>query len=313
MTTKWYDENQGSRKQLDNPTGSDAGGYHNMSDDPWVTLNGPKEFSRLLYPNPVCFLCTPSLKEDQAAKEEHDYHENVMTLSWLTAINNEGCFVMSLNRRRATARYFNTQNNNSNPSREFCLCVPIAGMESLVLAVGRTSQRFGSKFQREEKDGPSKTTKNTNDRTATATPGSVSGSHAGVVVPSMSKRQRKRLEHIECFENGIPGLIRVPFGSVGDVTSTGLFCIAGTVAHLHCRTYLIEDDNVDAQQDTHCIIYAQVMNAVCRSSYWNRHKKIFCSTLGERPILTFLGSQTFGYVVAPTYDKDEEKQDKYIE
>ena len=288
-----------------------------MSDDPWVTLNGPKEFSRLLYPNPVCFLCTPSL---ECPADEEYYHENVMTLSWLTAINNEGCFVMSLNRRRATARYFKTEtnitrNNNPNPTskirptgREFCLCVPIAGMESLVLAVGRTSQRFGSKFQREENDGPS-----TNNRTAATTPVSGSGSHAGVVVKGMSKRQRKRLEQTECFENGIPDLIRVPFGTGGDVSSTGLFCIGGTVAHMHCRTYLVVDDNVDTQQDTHCIVYARVVNAVCRSSYWNGRKKIFCSSLGERPILTFLGSQTFGYVVAPANDKDEgDKQDRYM-
>jgi flavin reductase (DIM6/NTAB) family NADH-FMN oxidoreductase RutF len=284
-----------------NCTSSEEGGDTNSSDDPWVTLNGSKkEFSRLLYPNPVCFLCTPSCGYPG---EEEDYHENVMTISWLTAINNEGCFVMSLNRRRATARYFKNHHHNLDTGHEFCLCVPIAGMESLVLAVGRTSQRFASKFPKVEKDSPSKTKNNKNN----------TAPNAGGVVPHMSKRQRKRLEQIQCAENGIPGLIRVPFGNGGVVTNTRLFCIEGTVAHMHCRTYRIVDENVDTQQDTHCIIYAQVMNAVCRSSHWNSHKKVFCSAHGENPILTFLGSQTFGHVVAAANDRDEEKQGRDTE
>jgi hypothetical protein len=193
------------------------------------------------------------------------------------------------------------------------LCVPIAGMESLVLAVGRTSQRFASKFPRVEKDSPSKTKNNNNNTAPNAVTATDGGRHAGGVVPHMSKRQRKRLEHIGCVENGIPGLIRVPFGNGGGVMNTRLFCIEGTVAHMHCRTYRIVDENVDTPQDTHCIIYAQVMNAVCRSSYWNSHKKVFCSTHGEKPILTFLGSQTFGYVVAAADDRDEEKQGRDTE
>jgi flavin reductase (DIM6/NTAB) family NADH-FMN oxidoreductase RutF len=58
----------------------------------WLELTLPKQFSRLLYTNPVCFLSTCS----------RDHGQNVMVVSWLTAINNEGRLVMSLCRRRHT-------------------------------------------------------------------------------------------------------------------------------------------------------------------------------------------------------------------
>jgi flavin reductase (DIM6/NTAB) family NADH-FMN oxidoreductase RutF len=241
--------------------------------DPWLRLQEPKEFSGLLYPNPVCFLCTPS-------DEEQDYQENVMTISWLTAINNDGCFVMSLNRRRDTSRYMEV-----GTGRDFCLCVPTAGMESLVLAVGGTSGRFCSKIARDEESV------------------SASSYYGGNGNAPMSKRQRKRLERQSAEREGIPGLVRVPVGD-RDAYKEGLFCIGDTVAHLHCRTYMIHnDDHVDRN---HHIIYAQVIDAFCRSSYWNSEKKLFCPKPGKNPYLTFLGSQTFGYIVASTENSPEE-------
>ena len=49
--------------------------------------------SRLLYPNPVCFLSSWA-----------GGRRNLMTISWLTAVDNEGRFVLSMNQRRHTAR-----------------------------------------------------------------------------------------------------------------------------------------------------------------------------------------------------------------
>lgn len=53
-----------------------------------------EKFSRLLYPNPVCLLTT----NPDAANE----HPNVMVLSWLAPVNNDGLFVFSINKRRHT-------------------------------------------------------------------------------------------------------------------------------------------------------------------------------------------------------------------
>lgn len=48
--------------------------------------------SRLLYPNPVCLLSTYA---------KHKF--NVMTITWLTPINNHGGFVCSIHQQRFTA------------------------------------------------------------------------------------------------------------------------------------------------------------------------------------------------------------------
>ena len=63
---------------------------------------------------------------------------NVMILSWLTATNNEGKFMFSLNKHRHTASVIRN---------EFTLSVPVQGMEDLVLSAGGVSAKWGySKF-----------------------------------------------------------------------------------------------------------------------------------------------------------------------
>jgi len=344
---------------------------NNNNDDPWIHLVEPKDFSRLLYPNPVCFLCTPcpsssdppggdgddddddgknNKKNTNKNLQAYSYPGNVMTISWLTPINNNGCFVMSLNRKRFSAQYFHsmgtittattttslsststrpgttsTERSNTMVGLDFCLCVPIAGMESLILAVGGTSGRLGTKFPRHDNNDDKKNEQEVEEQ---GNPDFQSMSRKGTCSSSsshstMSQRRKRRLEQEEWVKHGIEGLIQVPFGahngssanSRPTTNAAGLFCIDGTVAHLHCRTYMIhggssnstadDPDHVDfiADQD-HLIIYARVMDAYCRSSYWNSHKRLFCPQRpGTRPFLTFLGSQTFGYVV------DTEKTD----
>ena len=73
--------------------------------------------SRLLYTNPVCLLSTlPGLVRTSstggsspaptkaAASDESMFRPNVMTISWLTALDNRGTFVMSMNQNRHSAR-----------------------------------------------------------------------------------------------------------------------------------------------------------------------------------------------------------------
>lgn len=240
------------------------------TDGTWIHLKEPKAFSRILYPNPVCFLCTPSCLEE-------DYSGNVMIISWLTAINNEGGFVMSMNRRRNSARYM-----ASNPGRDFTLCVATADMEAMVLDVGRVSGRMNSKFcQEDETKSPDQ------EEPVLSRKDGLRDDNA-----SLTKKQRHQ-QRQDALRRGVPGLVRVPLGSGHE--NPEMFCIKGTVAHLHCRTYMVVDDeNVDKD---HYIIYSRVVDAYCRSSYWQRQKKQFLPTAGKSPYLTFLGSQVFGRVV----------------
>jgi flavin reductase (DIM6/NTAB) family NADH-FMN oxidoreductase RutF len=89
------------------------GNYH------WIRLKEPKQWSRLLYPNPVCFLCTETV-----TTTKRRLLPNVMVVSWMTAINNAGTFMFSINKRR-TGSYgrpycyqYDDHTNNENDGRK---------------------------------------------------------------------------------------------------------------------------------------------------------------------------------------------------
>jgi flavin reductase (DIM6/NTAB) family NADH-FMN oxidoreductase RutF len=60
-----------------------------------IKIEEPLHLSRLLYPNPVCLLTSWSKKENK---------QNIMTISWLTPINNKGTFIASMNKKRYTSK-----------------------------------------------------------------------------------------------------------------------------------------------------------------------------------------------------------------
>lgn len=227
------------------PTNNDDDGL------PWIELTEPKQFSRLLYTNPVCFLSTVS---------NDDNKRNVMVISWLSATNNEGRFMASMNKRRHTASVL------LSGVSEFCLSVPVEGMERLVRDVGGISGQWGSKFPQD---------------------------HVGQELPkelqqykeetTTSKRKRKRI----MSAMGIPGLEAVPFGEP-------TFAIRGTVAHLKCSIYKLMEGVVD---DDHLLILAQMTAARVHPSYWDANKNRFRPAQDVPPYLTFFGAQEFGYVV----------------
>lgn len=88
----------------------------------WRTLTDPKMVSRVLYSNPVCVLTV-----------RVDGKRNSMTLSWLTPVSNDACFVISVSRTRYTASAL------CESDRKFGLSVVVAGQEGLVLAIGGCS------------------------------------------------------------------------------------------------------------------------------------------------------------------------------
>ena len=102
--------------------------------------------TRLLYTNPVVLLSVD--------------REAIMTLTWITAMNNHGGFVVSINNRRHTRGHVMEK-------RRFCLGIPTSDMRSTVLAVGGCSGRDGNKFDAlgletvQVGDGPDVTVKGT--------------------------------------------------------------------------------------------------------------------------------------------------------
>ena len=286
----------------------------------WIHLQSGKEFSRLLYTNPVCFLGTTSRPAKTAAEDKDDgkvpsesthtnIDRNVMVLSWLTASNNNGRFLFSIHKTRYSAELLTRQrecNGNEGGGEksvqyaigaEFSLSVPVKGMEEMVKDVGSISGRRCTKFQ--------------SDMTVTSLQ-----QQPDDACDHLSNRQRKKQKKENIINNGIVGLIPVSLGSSDDtlLEEFELFAIKGTVAHLKCRVYaligpsLSTNENasnvtVDITQpaidDDHLLIMAEVIDAYVHRSYWDSNKLLFRPmTTIYPPYLTFFGSQSFGYVAS---------------
>lgn len=225
----------------------------------WIELNEPKHLSRLLYTNPVCFLsiCTPDCR-------------NVMVLSWLTATNNQGRFMFSLNRRRHSASLL-------SEGSVFSLSVPVKGMESLVREVGGTSGKWGSKFL---------------PNSSEELPQAIAEQPVNEPPLLVSKRQAKKKQR---NSPGISGLQAVPCG-MRTSEESNIIAIDGTVAHLQCRVYSMMKE-AHVIDDEHYLVFCEVTRAFVHASYWDSAKSLFRPRDESPPYLTFFGSQTFGYVV----------------
>lgn len=316
----------------------------------WIRLRAGKEFSRLLYPNPVCFLSTSKVSASSPAtasssahhdnavvtattnvvggfseasydnpksgEYSHQHAGNVMVLSWLTPTNNSGRFMFSINKSRYSASLLAPPITDATISTQryrtgvdFALSVPTRGMEQVILDTGSISGRFGSKFA--------------SDRVMESRNNSTNyGANDISSVDSISNRQRKKLKKQQLSAKGVPGLTPIPYCSISDQSSqqTSLFVIDGTVAHMKCRTYGIiastmpcenqadsdaklhtsNEDDVTQQtviDHDHLLVMAEVIDAHVHPLYWDDKKLLFRPvTEEEPPYLTFLGSQTFGYV-----------------
>lgn len=225
--------------------------------DQWVELTSGKQFSRILYTNPVCFLATTS---------KNNGEKNVMVISWLSAANNDGRFLVSLNRRRHSASVLD---------EKFSLSVPVSGMEDLVRNVGSTSGSRGSKFPSDYPADSAITDTSEKEET-------------------LSNRKRKKSPR---FPKGIPGLEILDTSTNG----TSVF-IHGTVAQLECEVHQILADVID---DQHYLVIADVKKARVHRDYWDTTKNLFRTGQGLPPYLAFFGSQQFGYTVASPTSHDD--------
>jgi flavin reductase (DIM6/NTAB) family NADH-FMN oxidoreductase RutF len=207
-----------------------------------------------------------------------------MVLSWLSATNNAGSMVFSINKSRYTASMLMKQHSSYRPAR-FTLCVPTKGMELCLLRTGSVSGRSGSKFRQdhetEELQIPQEDLREMSHH-----------QH------NMSKRQKRKLEK-EQLSYGVPGLVACRIGTDecyedNHTTDETMLAIHGTIAHLECSVTKVMDGVVD---DQHLLVTAQVTKAFVQSNYWDESKNLFRPAEGFPPYMTFFGSQTLGYVV----------------
>lgn len=270
-------------------------------------------FSRLLYPNPVCFLTTINHKNADGSVGGL----NAMTLSWMTPVNNYGGFAFAIHKTRFSAA-------NLLASGKFTLSVPTAQSRDLVLAVGRVSGMVVKKF-----DG--------------SIPNLKAGAFGclgltGAVVSS--RRESKNgfdalLDSDDENDQEVvadPTILTVSNTDVVASTSSRVHHafpppIDGTVAHMNC-TVLSHTDAADA--GTYLVI-AKINRAAVHAEYWSHKGKCFVTAGGEKdigspgvsllgedssstqieetlrlksssnclpPILSFLGSQRFGHIVS---------------
>ncbi|DAZ94419.1 TPA: hypothetical protein N0F65_002559 [Lagenidium giganteum] len=220
----------------------------------WVQVERSM-LSRMLYANPVCLLSV----------QGSDGEKNVMTITWLTPINNQashGGFVCSINAKRHTAKFMRTVGG------VFVLNVPVRGMEELVLSIGGCSGANVDKFESIPLSTCAVGHVNLNDPTG-----------VGDVDESAKSRKKQKLSNKELAKLAIQDAMR------------GCIAIQGCVAHNLCRI-----ESVD-EVDGHLLLRCQQLESWCRKDYWDG-RTFVPQTVDSAPFLTFLSTKRFGYVLA---------------
>jgi len=262
----------------------------------FINLKDGRDFSRILYTNPVCFL---------VSHRPDDMGVNIMILSWLTPVNNKGLFTFSINKRRFT-------NQCLRHSSEFILSIPCREMEDAVLAVGKCSGKYGNKLDHLSKSSlveletiPISSSSSDNNTPPSITGGIKKAEHA------TSAKSNNRFSALctsdDSESDGYSDNSNNNEGGGGKHNVAEektvahqshlekpppppeLVIIKGSVAYLRCmiKTWSEVDDE-------HHVVVAQIEQGAVNEKYWNG--KHFAPTSEEYPpYLTFLGSQTFGY------------------
>lgn len=213
----------------------------------WVAVDRSM-LARLLYPNPVCLL---------SVRSRGGSGRNVMTITWITAINNRGGFIGSVHAARHSVQFVN------HAGAIFVLNVPVRGMEDLVLAVGSCSGADTDKF---EEFG-----------IAVCAPGGAELTEGGsedivkTKKPKVSKKELAKQEISRAVHQAI--------------------ALRDCVAHLLCRVESVTED------DGHLLLRCVQLSGWTRRAYWDGRNFIPHASADVEPYLTFLGSKTFGYVL----------------
>jgi flavin reductase (DIM6/NTAB) family NADH-FMN oxidoreductase RutF len=253
----------------------------------------PAAASRILYCNPVCFLSTMLPPPSSACPTF-----NVMALSWLAPANSHGGFVFCIKKSRASFAAI-------LPGAVFGLSVATSEQAQLLLLVGSSSARQGSKLQRV----PHIT------RCLFANAKAAAASAAAAAVPG-NKRSRNAFAALAADSDEADDGSEQQPPLPADLALDPLFFISSSCAHVTCEVVRV----TDAADAGHALVVAQVQlcvettepilrcklpqilsqvtRAAVHPAYWRENGKVFGVPTGSAhpPPLSFVGSQRFAQV-----------------
>ena len=208
-------------------------------------IRDPALMSRILYSNPVCLLTTTNGES-----------RNVMTVSWLTPTDNNGNIFLSMNMKRFSSSLV-------YPGSTFVLNIPVAGMEALVLAIGKSSGRETDKFSE--------------FNIQICKPGWILEENVVAEFSSDSSKVNDPIAICDCAAH--------------------LVC---RTTSMNKSDHFIDDEREHKSKkrkntDSHYFITATIEEAFVRTEYWDG-KRFVSTSNGVPPTLTFLGSGAFAYM-----------------
>lgn len=259
---------------------------NNSTPKHWISLPESKQWSRLLYTNPVCILTLPSSTTESTTatpsssfdgcRRSGDCHGSHSVISRLTATNNTGAFIFGIRQNHLLVHTLGS-------SSTFCLSVPVQGMEEWIQQIRNPNVNLNHNH-----------TADNNHEDAT---------DAMLSLRTITKET-------QCIEN-------VNDPQVADTDSIQQHCCcleAGCVAHLECQVTSIwplstliasqgscnNDNNIDDDADNNAfVVFAKVNHASVHPLYWDGAKNRFRppTNKGGVPLyLKDLGDGRLGYV-----------------
>jgi len=242
-----------------------------------IPITEPTMLARLLYTNPVCLLSVQ--RGDLGLR-------SLMTISWLTATDNHGGFVASMNQNRYTAQVLDGW-------EYFVLSIPAADLADTVLKIGghhgtATEDKINqlgiavcTPGWPHEGAEPSALGAAPSAAGPGEVPSSADSQHAAQQHQpkksrrTLSKKDQKQADRLQEVASIVKGTIAVE----------------GCVAHIVCEKKSVQDLG-----QGHNLLLCQMLCAYVRPQYWSGNT--FCPQSDDtEPYLTFFGSQTFGHVV----------------
>jgi flavin reductase (DIM6/NTAB) family NADH-FMN oxidoreductase RutF len=306
--------------------------YLAVPNAPLIKLTDKKSYSRLVYPNPVCFLS--SLNHHGASDSA-----NVMVLSWLMPTNNYGGFAFTMHKSRHSATNLFTE-----PGQQFVLSVPTVFQKKTVLEVGKCSGKRINKFDGKisgletihigklnkdsiaptseeikieiaEKDrwlyqyeisGGKQMRTSILDQTKglnkfAALNESESESEEEQEVANKNANDAGEVVHEDSDSeddeemedtSNVKKLSDIEYNSANSIPINDT-AIANTVARMKCRVV----SYTDASDPGHYLVLAQIEDAFVHPLYWQQGHCFVGASDVLPPCLSFLGSQRFGLIV----------------
>ena len=207
---------------------------------------------------------------------------NVMTITWLTPVNNRGLIVLSMNKRRFTASLLF---DGAAADRRFTLSVPVAGMEELVRCIGGCSGADGDKVANLDV-GVEAIRVRVAEASAAVAAAAGGGAGSTEVAAAGATDERKRA----ASKTRKAKAERFPLVDESDVYVRG--CCAAMV----CVVRSAEDASYEGD-DEHVRIVAQVERGFVLANYWDGKCFLVKDPLTSPPYLSFVGSGRFAKVV----------------